>query len=150
MSPIRIGAKAVIIQDDQVLLIKYQDRRDGHYNFPGGGIKRGESIRKGLRREVAEETSLDVKVGRLLLVGEYDPKKHKRKFGRLHKLTLFFLCTTRNGSEPTLPEKPDTNQIGIEWFPIEALPENLLPLYHDLILTAVREEAPRELFTTRK
>jgi len=150
MSPIRIGAKAVIIRDDHVLLIKYQDRRDGHYNFPGGGIKRGESIRKGLRREVVEETSLDVKVERLLMVGEYDPKKHKRRFGRLHKLTLFFLCSPKNGSEPTLPEKPDPNQIGVEWFPLEALPETLLPQYHDLILAAIADDSPRTLFTTRK
>lgn len=150
MSPIRIGAKAVILKDDHVLLIKYQDRRDGHFNFPGGGIKRGESIRKGLRREVAEETSLDVKVERLLLVGEYDPRKHKRRFGRTHKLTLFFLCSVKNGGEPILPDKPDPNQIGIEWFPLAALPETLLPQYHDLILTALNDDSPRQFFTTRK
>ncbi len=113
MAPvIRVGAKAVILRDERVLLIRYKNGDSEHYNFPGGGIQRGESIRKGLRREVLEETSLDVKVNRLLLVGEYDPKKHKRKFGRIHKLTLYFLCSIREDAKPGLPDvqterKPD-------------------------------------------
>lgn len=195
MAPvIRVGAKAVILQDERVLLIRYQNGESEHYNFPGGGIRRGESIRKGLRREVLEETNLDVKVNRLLLVGEYDPKKHKRKFGRIHKLTLYFLCSIRDGTkpnstvepnergpvfpdeqkesepvipdewnegesiltekrierDPNLPDKPDRNQVGVEWYPIKALPDSLLPLYHDLIVAAVEDGAPRKLFTTRK
>jgi ADP-ribose pyrophosphatase YjhB (NUDIX family) len=173
MAPvIRVGAKAVILQDERVLLIRYKNGDSEHYNFPGGGIQRGESIRKGLRREVLEETNLDVKVDSLLLVGEYDPKKHKRKFGRIHKLTLYFLCTirestkpdltdarndsepdlliARNERDPNLPDKPDRDQVGVEWFPIKALPDSLLPLYHDLIVAAVDDGSPRKLFTTRK
>ncbi|HUF38389.1 MAG TPA: NUDIX domain-containing protein [Anaerolineales bacterium] len=150
MAPIRVGAKAIILHEDRVLLVKYRDGENGHYNFPGGGIKRGESIRKGLRREVAEETNLDVKIGRLLLVGEYDPKKHKRKFGRLHKLTLYFLCTIRDEAQPSLPEKPDRNQIGVEWFSIDKLPATLLPNHHDLIVAAVLDEETQSLFTTRR
>ena len=73
---IRVGAKAIIVRDGQVLLVRYQDETGNHYNFPGGGIDKGESIRKGLRREVFEETNLRVKVGRLLLVAEYRSKKH--------------------------------------------------------------------------
>lgn len=146
---IRVGAKAVIVRDGQILLIRYQDHIGNYYNFPGGGIDKGESIRKGLRREVYEETGLDVSVGRLLLVAEYDPKKHNRLFGRIHKLTLYFACDPKDGSEANVPAKPDQNQMGVDWFPLRELPESLIPHHHDLILAALDELPDRKAFTTR-
>ena len=148
--PVRVGVKALIVQDNKLLLIKYENRKGVHYNLPGGGIRRGESIRKCLKREVYEETGCKVDVGPLLLVSEYDPKKHKKYFGKIHKLTLFFRCDLKNDYEPTLPPKPDRNQVDIEWFPLDALPENLYPLFHELIREAIEIEPERKIFTTKK
>lgn len=151
---IRVGAKAVIVRDGQVLLVRYEDANGIHYNFPGGGIDKGESIRKGLRREVHEETNLQVKVGRLLLAAEYEPKKHDRLYGRIHKLTLYFQCEPKEdtqpqeGGEPSVPAKPDQDQVGVEWFPLQAMPDKLIPHHHELIVAALDEIAGRKLFTT--
>lgn len=148
MAPIRIGTKAVIIQDDQILLIEYRNRRGVHYNLPGGGVKRGESVRKSLKREVLEETGCTVQVGDLLLVAEYDPKKHNRLYGRLHKLTLIFRCEIKKG-KPGMPPSPDQDQVDVRWFPLDDLPDTLYPQFHDLLREAVRSGPVADPFTTR-
>lgn len=148
--PIRVGVKALIIQNDQLLLIKYENRNGIHYNLPGGGVTRGESIKKALRREVFEETNCKVDVGSLLLVAEYEPKKHKKMYGKIHKLTLFFRCDIRDGAQPSMPPKPDRNQTDVEWFPLDNLPDKLYPLFHDLIREAIRNEPDRKMFTAKR
>ncbi len=48
----------VITKNNQILLSKQWDG----YDFPGGGIKLGETIEEALIREVKEETGVDVKL----------------------------------------------------------------------------------------
>lgn len=147
---IRLGVKGAILQDNQILLVEYLDHTGLHYNLPGGGIEPGESVQDALVREVKEETNCDVRVGRLLLVSEYRPQDHDAAFGQLHKLTLFFLCQLEGGSRPGMPEQPDTNQIGLKWFPLDDLPQTLLPLFHELLVEAIAHGAGRNPFTRRK
>ena len=59
-----IGVGAVVVQAGRVLLV----RRDteplrGEWSVPGGMLELGEKLRDGIRREVQEETGLDVEVG---------------------------------------------------------------------------------------
>ncbi len=62
-----IGVGAVIVQAGRVLLV----RRDteplrGEWSVPGGMLELGEKLRDGVRREVLEETGLDVETGDVL------------------------------------------------------------------------------------
>lgn len=50
---VRTAARGVIFLNNQILLNK---NSKGEYLFPGGGLKSGETIVEGLRREIAEET----------------------------------------------------------------------------------------------
>jgi 8-oxo-dGTP diphosphatase len=54
-----------VITDDhgQALLVQRRDNR--HWEPPGGGLELGETIHDGLRREVREETGLDIEPDRL-------------------------------------------------------------------------------------
>jgi 8-oxo-dGTP pyrophosphatase MutT (NUDIX family) len=52
----------IIIKGDKILLSKQWDG----YDFPGGGINKGETQEEALKREVNEETGIDVKMGRLV------------------------------------------------------------------------------------
>lgn len=58
-------AKVVIIDDsNRVLMLKrsdYMDKYAGEWDLPGGHIKVGEDFLDGMKREVKEETNLDVK-----------------------------------------------------------------------------------------
>ncbi len=121
---IRVGASAVIVRDDTVLLIGY-DLSDGsgfHLNFPGGGVKDGEGLHEAVQREVREEAGAEVEVGPLLFVTEYVPSQHGNRYGTTQKLSLFFRCTLRPGSEPQQPQSPIDAQAGVYWVPLSDLP----------------------------
>ncbi len=57
-------AKVVIIDDsNRVLMLKrsdYVDKYAGEWDLPGGHIKVGEELDTGMKREVKEETGLDI------------------------------------------------------------------------------------------
>ena len=60
----RKACKAVIIQDNKILLIH---TNKGDLKFPGGGVKSGETTTDCLRRELAEETGYSLlSVGQLV------------------------------------------------------------------------------------
>lgn len=90
--PVLAGASGLVVQDGKVLLIRrgkepYKD----HWSLPGGGVERGERIRDAVRREVLEETGLEVEVG---LVAGYREEILSRNE---HYLVLAFHCTVTGG-----------------------------------------------------
>ena len=58
----RPAVYGLIMHEEKVLLMN--TILTGRYSLPGGGIELGEQIEETLRREVLEETGLDVEVGR--------------------------------------------------------------------------------------
>lgn len=71
-----IGVGTGVIVSDDVGRILLELRADcGLWGLPGGGVQPGESVTNAARREVREETGLDVRITRLL--GVYsDPAKN--------------------------------------------------------------------------
>jgi len=79
---------AGVITDDRARALLIQ-RRDNHrWEAPGGVLEFGESIHEGLRREVREETGLDVEPA--ALTGVY-------KNMNLGVVALVFRCTVLGG-----------------------------------------------------
>lgn len=73
-----LATKALIVYDDKVLLLResgsYQDGTNaGRFDVPGGRLKPGERFDEALRREVFEETGLEVEIGRPIAVNEWRP-----------------------------------------------------------------------------
>lgn len=119
---IRQNVAAVIVREEHVLLAAFGNAERPHYNFPGGGVEPGESVYDALRREVCEETGATVTdIGRLLLVWEYEPRQHGAVYGDVHKLCLMFECSIAEGRSPLTPARPDPQQLGAVWLPIDAL-----------------------------
>lgn len=87
----RHTARAVVIKDANILLIERW--RDGihYFSIPGGGIESGETPDQAAEREVLEETSVKIKVLRVLYEMD-DPAGHSHKI---------FLCKFISG-EPSL------------------------------------------------
>ena len=127
MSHVRIRCTGLIIENNSVLLVEYDDNGI-HYNLPGGGLEPGETIIEGVAREVFEETTAEVEVGPLALIYEFPPHKQSGDYDEnaQHGLHLIFECTLKNHSVPKLPENPDLNQTAVKWIPIEELDSILL------------------------
>jgi 8-oxo-dGTP pyrophosphatase MutT (NUDIX family) len=63
-------AQVVIVENGQVLMVRLQRPGKSFWVLPGGAIESGESPQEAARREVREETGLDVAIDRLLFVEE--------------------------------------------------------------------------------
>lgn len=59
-----VSVAGIVVRDDgRVLVIRRND--NGHWEAPGGVLELGESFEDGVRREVLEETGLEITVERL-------------------------------------------------------------------------------------
>ena len=126
--PVRVGVNAIVVENDRLLAVEFEDDTGHHYNLPGGGVETGESLPDALRREVREETAATVDVGDLAFVHEYEPAAHDHAYGSVHKLTCVFHGELRG--EPALSDDPDPNQVGIEWLSLRTIEDE--PLLPDL------------------
>lgn len=134
--PVRVRACALIIENDSILLIEYEDERGIHYNLPAGGVEPNESVIEAVKREAKEEASIDVKVGPLAFIYEYAPHLNANKYGDIHSLQLIFECTLTDESIPKQPKYPDPNQTDVKWIELSELNNILLfPHLEEHILT---------------
>src|SRR5579862_2993622 len=66
-----IGVGGVVISDGRVLLVRRAGPPlQGRWSIPGGILEVGETLIEGVRRELAEETGMDVRVRTLIEVLE--------------------------------------------------------------------------------
>ncbi len=75
---LRVAMKAVIVKDGKILILReaatYADgTQRGRYHMPGGRIEPGENFEDALRREVKEETGLEVEIIMPIYTGEWRP-----------------------------------------------------------------------------
>jgi ADP-ribose pyrophosphatase YjhB (NUDIX family) len=73
--------QGAVIHDDQILLIKHHHHKSGreYWVLPGGGCEEDETEEECVKREIKEETNLEVVVERLLLdiPGQTDDKHYR-------------------------------------------------------------------------
>lgn len=119
---VKVGIGVMVMKDGKVLLGKRKGSHGaGEYSFPGGHLEYMESYLDCVRREVTEETGMEIDNIRFLLVAnikEYAPK---------HYAHIGFVADWKKG-EPKLmePEKCE----GWAWYDIDHLPE---PLFATLL-----------------
>jgi drug/metabolite transporter (DMT)-like permease/ADP-ribose pyrophosphatase YjhB (NUDIX family) len=112
----RIRYQGVILRDSKVLLIRHQEHASGrdYWVIPGGGRLDGESEEHCVKREMKEETHLDVAVQRLLL-----DERIESDYGLHHHKT--YLCdlisgNARPGYEPEIEASQHYAIVEVGWF----------------------------------
>ncbi len=86
----RLAARAVIILDGKILLIK---TNKGDYKFPGGGLEDGESAIIALKREVLEETGYKVSAVKELIITATSTKPDQFEENTVFKeASHYYIC----------------------------------------------------------
>ncbi len=87
-----VGVGAIVIRDDNVLLIKRGNPpKAGEWSLPGGGVELGETTREAVAREVFEETGLKVaQIGPLVDAVDYIETNERGV--RFHYVLLDYLA----------------------------------------------------------
>ena len=92
-----VGVGAVVVRDGRALIVKRaHEPRKGEWSLPGGLLELGESLQDAARREIKEETNLDVTVGPVI---ETFDRVHRDDAGRIryHFVIVDFLCWSASG-----------------------------------------------------
>ena len=112
----RIRYQGAILRDSHVLLIRHKEHASGrdYWVIPGGGRLDGESEEACVRREMKEETNLEVAVRRLLL-----DERLESDYGSHHQKT--YLCQPLSGqASPGYEPEPEAAQhyaiVEVGWF----------------------------------
>jgi molecular chaperone GrpE len=69
-----VPVKAVLIKDNKILILKRSSKKDnryaGKYDLPGGAAEYGETVPEAIKREIKEETNLEVEIGPVIQVSD--------------------------------------------------------------------------------
>jgi 8-oxo-dGTP diphosphatase len=92
-----VGVGGVIIYDGRALLVRRgRPPLEGQWSIPGGMLEAGETLVLGVRRELLEETGIEVKVLELIEVFERINLDGEGK-ARYHYVVLDYLCEAIRG-----------------------------------------------------
>lgn len=121
-------AVAVFNEQGQILL---QQRRNGIWGVPGGFVELGESTEEAGRREVFEETGIEI--GTLQLISVFSGKEFFVKLpngDEFYPITIAYLCKDIKGG---LLKADGIESLSVQFFDFDKLPENISPFIKKLI-----------------
>ncbi|MEW6320814.1 MAG: NUDIX hydrolase [Acidobacteriota bacterium] len=93
-----VAVGAVIVREGRALVVRRaHPPRQGEWSLPGGRVELGERLEDAVRREIREETGLDVRVGPILEVFD---RVHRTDDGRVqyHFVIVDYLCEPVSGT----------------------------------------------------
>lgn len=138
---IRCAAKALIVQDGRLLLNRCRRANgDVYYDLPGGGQHLFESMEDAVRREVREETGMDVRILRFAALAEeiYTNGLLRQKYpDYAHRMMHIFLAEP-DGEKCSQPSEKDWGMEESIWIPVEEV-ENLPEVRPTAIQNRIRE-----------
>lgn len=101
---------ALVRADDRFLLVRRgRPPFAGHWGLPGGGVELGETVEEAVRREVREETGLDIAVTRLL--GYADGLQHDAEGKVQWHYVILYLEAAVTGGEL----RPGDDAADVQW-----------------------------------
>ena len=111
----RITARAIVRNQDGSYAVMYADKWKLH-SLPGGGVEDGEDVRTALRREVYEETAVQIRIET-----DFRETVHYSPLPGVSKEVVYFLTETKQTEI-----KPREGEIAqVEWVPLEEAESSL-------------------------
>ena len=127
----------ILVREAEILLMRHRRLGLNYWVLPGGAVKEGETVSDCARREMREETGLEIELGRLVYFADViSPDRRK------HHLNLFFLGQILGGEFGVTPAKsPGEHLDEPRWIPLDHLPK-LYPPIADRLIEDVRKGFP--------
>jgi mutator protein MutT len=95
-----VHVDALVSRGEEILIMKRaMGMMTGAWYVPGGSLEHGESPEEAVRREIREETGLEVAEARLFRVWHYQPA------ATAHSVAITYTCSVPPGTEPTINEE---------------------------------------------
>jgi len=112
-----VGVGGVVIHRQRTLLIRRGcEPLKGEWSIPGGMLELGEGLTEGVRRELKEETGLDVEP--LRIVATFDRITRERKRVKYHYVIVDYVCRLKGGRL-----KPASDVVDARWVLREEMPQ---------------------------
>jgi 8-oxo-dGTP diphosphatase len=132
-----VGVGAVVIDGDHVLLIRRgQEPMKGQWSLPGGVLEVGETLLDGVRREVLEETGLEVEPVALIEVLDRIVRDEDGRV-QFHYVLVDYLCRVTGGELCCA-----TDAVDARWAPRDEL-DGVAAFTVAVIQKAFREDGSR-------
>jgi len=114
----------VVNENDEILLVDHVLRSDLSWGIPGGFIKHGEQPEAGVRREILEETGLELEDIKMIWV---------RTFNR-HIEILFRAAPVGTACAQSF----EINELG--WFKVDEMPEKMSNIQKQIVEKVLNSE----------
>jgi len=112
-----VGVGGVVVQRQRALLIRRGfEPLKGQWSIPGGALELGEGLADGVRRELKEETGLEVEP--LEVVAAFDRITREGKRVKYHYVIVDYVCRLKGGRL-----KPASDVVDARWVRREDLPK---------------------------
>lgn len=113
-----LGVGAIIIEGERVLLVERgREPLKGYWSLPGGVLEVGEKLADGIRREVLEETGLEIELFSVVEIFERI-MRDAAGVAEYHYVLIDYLCRVTGGA---LSAGDDVSQA--KWVERARLPE---------------------------
>jgi 8-oxo-dGTP diphosphatase len=125
-----LGVGAVVIEGEKLLVVK--DRIWQTYKLPGGHIDDRENISNALKREVFEETGIDVEFDSIVSLGHFIP-------GQFNESNLYVICRAKTlSNEINIQDCEEI--IEAKWIDIDEYlnHDEVLPYNKKIVQTALK------------
>lgn len=119
----KVRPSALIIENNHVLLLRYNYSGNDVFALPGGNPDPGETLVQAVERELNEELGIDTEIGEMLMAGEVLLSPTKEDV-----LHCVFQAQIIGGIPMLNPSQ--TSALEVSWKPISSL--SLLNLYPNL------------------
>ena len=128
---VNLCGSCVLLENERgELLLQQRSYPYGRWCFPGGLMELGEAAEATARREVREETALEV--GALELVGVYSGPDHLCRAANGDEWYVVDIAYTSRDYRGELRVN-DGESLALRWFAPEAMPENLVTTHRRIL-----------------